>query len=289
MIDETVASDLAPGVLHTSTTAGEAAAPPSRTRELPTWVRPKMWLPPLVAMALLAVAWQLYAIHNPYVIPKLQEIFGNLGNRPGFYFHNALTTLQEAAVGAGVGMGIAFVLAIVMSYVRIVERAVLPLAVVLNVTPIIAVAPALVVAFGFGMMPKYIITSVLVFFPFLINSLIGLRSVDPLALDLMKTLHASRSEILWKLRLPSSLPFLFAAARICAPLSIIGAVVAEFVAAGQTNGLGVLIVTAASLGDLKTIYASVVVLAVMGIAVFLLVVFVQSRMLTWHSSSTVKE
>jgi NitT/TauT family transport system permease protein len=263
--------------------------PKKKTRTVPNWIRPKMWLPPLVAMAVLTVAWQLYADHNPFVIPKIQQIFGNLGDRPDFYFRNALTTLQEALVGAASGMGIAFILAIIMSYVRVVERAVLPLAVVLNVTPIIAVAPALVVAFGFGMTPKYIISSVLVFFPFLINALTGLRSVDPLALDLMDTLHASRSEILWKLRLPSSLPFLFAAARICMPLSVIGAVVAEFVAPGASNGLGTLIVTASSLSDLKTIYASVVVLAIMGITLFLLVIFIQSRVLTWHSSQKVKD
>jgi NitT/TauT family transport system permease protein len=253
---------------------------------MPGWARPSVWLPPLVAFAVLAVAWQLYAVHNSFVIPTLGKIFHELASRPGFYFRNALTTLKEALVGAAFGMGIAFLLAVVMSYVRIVERAVLPLAVILNVTPIIAVAPALVVAFGFGPTPKYIITAVLVFFPFLINSLIGLRSADPLALDVLTTLHASRTEILWRLRLPSSLPFLCAGARICVPLSLIGAVVAEFVAAGQTNGLGTLIVTAASLSDLPTIYASVVVLAVMGIALFVLVVLVQRRLLAWHSSAT---
>jgi NitT/TauT family transport system permease protein len=263
-----------------------AVAGASGRRGMPAWARPSLWLPPLVAFAVLAGAWQLYAMHNPFVIPTVGKIVHELASRPGFYVRNALTTLREALVGAAFGMGIAFVLAVVMSYVRIVERAVLPLAVILNVTPIIAVAPALVVAFGFGPTPKYIITAVLVFFPFLINSLIGLRSVDPLALDVLRTLHASRTEILWRLRLPSSLPFLCAGARICVPLSVIGAVVAEFVAAGQANGLGTLIVTAASLSDLPTIYASVVVLAVIGIALFVLVVLVQRRLLAWHSSAT---
>ncbi len=256
------------------------------SRGTPAWIRPSIWLPPLVALVVLGVAWQLYAVHHPFVIPTVPTIFRQLADRPGFYARNARTTLQEALVGAAFGMGIAFILAVVMSYVRIIERAILPLAVILNVTPIIAVAPALVVAFGFGLTPKYIITAVLVFFPFLINSLIGLRSTDPLALDVMKTLHASRTEILWRLRLPSSLPFLCAGARICIPLSVIGAVVAEFVAAGQANGLGTLIVTAASLSDLKTIYASVVVLALIGIALFVLVVVVQRRLLAWHSSAT---
>ena len=256
-----------------------------RARSIPGWSRPSVWLPPLIALGALAGGWQLYAIHNPYVIPRLPEIFDDLGNRPDLYLRNALTTLEEALVGAAFGMGVAFLVAVVMSFVKLVERALLPLAVVLNVTPVIAVAPALVVAFGFGETPKYIISSVLVFFPFLINSLTGLRSVDPQALDVLKTLHASRSEIMRKLSLPSSLPFLFAAARICMPLSLIGAVVAEFVAAGTANGLGTLIVTAASLGDLKTIYASVFVLSVMGVALFCLVVVIQNRVLTWRTSA----
>ncbi|MGO9343603.1 MAG: ABC transporter permease [Acidimicrobiales bacterium] len=258
-------------------------------RSTPGWLRPSILLPPLVALGALAVGWQLYAIHNPFVIPRLQAIFDDLGSRPDLYLRNALTTLEEALVGAAIGMGAAFLLAVVMSFVSVVERALLPLAVVLNVTPVIAIAPALVVAFGFGETPKYVITAVLVFFPFLINALMGLRSVDPRALDVLKTLHASRSEIMRKLRLPSSLPYLFAAARICMPLSLIGAVVAEFVAAGTANGLGTLIVTAASLGDLKTIYASVFVLSVMGVALFLLVVAIQNRVLTWHSSSAPRD
>jgi NitT/TauT family transport system permease protein len=255
----------------------------------PGWFRPSVVLPPLVALGALAVGWQVYAIHNPFVIPRLQAIFDDLGSRPDLYLRNALTTLEEALIGAAVGMTAAFLLAVVMSFVKVVERALLPLSVVLNVTPVIAIAPALVVAFGFGESPKYIITAILVFFPFLINSLTGLRSVDPRALDVFRTLHASRSEIMRKLSLPSSLPYLFAAARICLPLSLIGAVVAEFVAAGTANGLGTLIVTAASLGDLKTIYASVFILSVMGVALFLLVVMLQNRVLTWHGSAALEE
>jgi NitT/TauT family transport system permease protein len=259
-----------------------------RRLSTPSWFRPSIFLPPLIALGALAVGWQLYAIRNPYVIPRLQAIFDDLGGRPDLYLRNAVTTLEEALVGAAIGMTAAFLLAVVMSFVKVVERALLPLAVVLNVTPVIAIAPALVVAFGFGETPKYIITAIVVFFPFLINSLTGMRSVDPQALDVLKTLHASRWEIMRKLSLPSSLPFLFAAARICLPLSLIGAVVAEFVAAGTANGLGTLIVTAASLGDLKTIYASVFILSVMGVALFLLVVLVQKRVLTWHGSPALK-
>jgi NitT/TauT family transport system permease protein len=244
-----------------------------------------VWLPPAVAFAALVVAWQVYAVHHPYVVPRLSEIKSQLSSHPGLFARNAWTTLQEGLVGGAAGMGVAFALALVMFYVRVVERALLPLAVVLNVTPLVAIAPALVVAFGFGMTPKYVIASLIVFFPFLVNALAGLRDVDPEALDLVATLHASRAEVLWRLRLPSSLPYLFAAARICVPLSLVGAVVAEFVAAGDAKGLGTLIVTAASLGDLGTVYAAVVVLAVLGVAMFGAVVALQRLVLGRYAPS----
>ncbi|HVX68627.1 MAG TPA: ABC transporter permease subunit [Mycobacteriales bacterium] len=242
-------------------------------------LRVGVWLPPVVALAALVILWQLYADHHPYVAPRLGEVKDQLTAHPGLFARNAWTTLQEGLVGGAAGMGAAFALALVMFYVRFVERALLPLAVVLNVTPLVAIAPALVVAFGFGMTPKYVIASLLVFFPFLVNALAGLRDVDPEALDLVATLHASRAEVLWRLRLPSSLPYLFAAGRICMPLSLVGAVVAEFVAAGEAKGLGTLVVTAASLGDLGTVYAAVVVLAVLGVAMFGAVVALQRLVL----------
>jgi NitT/TauT family transport system permease protein len=244
-----------------------------------------MWVPPLVGFGLIVLGWQLYAVHNPYLIPTVSQIADQLRTQPGLYWHDMLVTLREAVVGASCGMTAAFLLAVLMSHVRILERALMPLAVVLNVTPIVAIAPGLVVAFGFGFTPKYIIAGVIVFFPFLINSLVGLRSLDPEVLDVFTTLHASRWEVLWRLELPSSLPYLFAAARICLPLSLIGAVVAEFSAAGQTTGLGSLIEISANQANLKAVYASVVVLALLGVSVTFVVVMLQRRLLSWHSSS----
>ena len=248
-------------------------------------LRLQLWVPPIVGFGLIVLGWQLYAIHNPYVIPTVSQIVDQLRSQPGLYWHDMLVTLQEAIVGSACGMTAAFLLAVLMGHIRILERALMPLAVVLNVTPIIAIAPGLVIAFGFGFTPKYIIAGVIVFFPFLINSLAGLRSPDQEVLDVFTTLHASWWEVLWRLEMPSSLPYLFAAARICLPLSVIGAVVAEFSAAGQTTGLGSLIETAANQADLKTVYASVVVLALLGISMTFVIVMVQHWLLTWHGSS----
>jgi NitT/TauT family transport system permease protein len=247
-------------------------------------LRVQIWVPPLVGFGVIVLGWQLYAIHNPYIVPTIPQIVDQLRTQPGLYWHGMLVTLQEAVIGASCGMAAAFLLAVLMSHVRILERALMPLAVVLNVTPIVAIAPGLVIAFGFGFTPKHIIAGVIVFFPFLINSLVGLRSPNPEVLDVFTTLHASWWEVLWRLELPSSLPYLFAAARICLPLSLIGAVVAEFSAAGQTTGLGSLIETSANQADLKAVYASVVVLALLGISLTFVIIMLQRRLLNWHES-----
>jgi NitT/TauT family transport system permease protein len=227
----------------------------------------------------------MYASHNEYVIPTASQILEQLRTQPGLYWRDMLVTLRESMVGASCGMTAAFFLAVVMSHNHVLERALMPLAVVLNVTPIVAIAPGLVVAFGFGLTPKYIIAGVIVFFPFLTNALVGLRSSDPEVRDVFSTIDASRWELLWHLELPSCLPYLFAAARICLPLSLIGAVVAEFSAAGQTTGLGSLIQTSANQANLKSVYASVVVLAILGICMTSLVVLLHRKLLSWHCSS----
>jgi NitT/TauT family transport system permease protein len=247
-----------------------------------SWVRPGYWLPALVAFAVLLGAWKLIAEHDHYLLPQPGATAAQLWNHPGLYLHDARATLLEALIGLAIGFGLAFLLAVVMSQVTLVERAVLPLAVVLNVTPVIAVAPALVVAFGFGPTPKIIVTAVIVFFPALVNSLIGLRSADPAVLDVLRSLHASRGEALWHVRLPSALPYLFAAARVCLPLSVVGAVVAEFVAPGSTAGLGTLISQASASSQLAEVYAAIICLAVLGVALTGMVVVAERRALAWQ-------
>jgi NitT/TauT family transport system permease protein len=244
-----------------------------------------MWLPPLVMVAVLAALWQYGVRKLPYLLPPLSDVGDSLHANAGYYVHNALTTLSEAAAGLGLGFAAAFILAVLTSELPLVRRAVMPVAVVLNVTPLVAIAPALVVAFGFGMMPKLIITGLICFFPILINTATGLRSVPQPVLQVYRTMDASRIELLWHLRIPNALPYIFAALRIVFPLSIIGAVVAEMSAAGSTKGLGTAISTASSMNQLPVVYASIFVLALMGVLLLLVVTLVERRALHWHDST----
>ncbi|MER6209548.1 ABC transporter permease [Streptomyces sp. NPDC001073] len=266
------------------------AAEPSRfslrhPRSRIAWIRPAVWLPLVVTLVLLAGLWHWGAGRLPYLLPPLSDVGSSLSGNFSYYVHNALVTLGEATAGLGMGFVAAFVLAVLTSELPLVRRAVMPIAVVLNVTPLVAIAPALVVAFGFGPMPKLIITGLICFFPILINTATGLRSVPQQVVQVYRTMDAGRVELLWHVRVPNALPYLFAALRIVFPLSIIGAVVAEMSASGSTSGLGTAISVASSMNQLPVVYASIFVLALMGVLLLLAVTLVERRVLHWHDST----
>lgn len=241
----------------------------------------RTWLPTVITFVIAAALWQFVATANPFVIPTLDAIGASLMSDAGMYWSNMLVTAQEVIIGATAGIAAGFVLAMIMAEFQIIERAVMPLVVVVMVTPIVAIAPALVVAFGFGMTPKYIVTGLVVFFPMLVNSLAGLRDVDSRALDVMRTLHASRWEIFRELRLPGSMPYFFAGLRIALPLAIVGAAVAEFVAAGQQAGLGSLVTISAAQANLPVTWASIALLCLMGVVLVSVLALVRKKVLWW--------
>ena len=245
---------------------------------------PFVWLPTTVLLLILGTAWTAVAEAHPYILPGLGEVGTALVENPALFLGNAWSTLGIALTGVAAGAISAFVLAVVMSEVPVVRRALMPFAVVLNVTPVVAITPALVVAFGFGMAPKVIVTAIITFFPVLINVTTGLRSVPVPVLHVFSTLHASRLEVLLRLRMPSALPFTLAALRVVLPLSIVGAVVAEFVAPGSSSGLGTMIKTSAANSQLAQLYAAIAWLAAMGVVMLLLITVVEKRLLFWHES-----
>ena len=170
-----------------------------------------------------------------------------------------------------------------MAQSRVLERALFPLAILVKVTPIVAIAPLLTIWFGFGLMPKIFIAGLIVFFPIMVNALVGFRSVNPNALALLESLAASRSEIFLRLRLPSSLPYLFAAFRVSIPMSVIGAVVAEWFSGDQ--GLGKVIYVANNNLEMDTAFAGVFTLALIGVGLFLVTTVLEKRLLFWHEST----
>ena len=177
-------------------------------------------LPPALALVLLTLGWELWtrlADVPVYIMPAPHVVLNRLFTDMGFFAGHGAVTLAEALAGFAVGAVVAIAGATLMAHSRAVERTLYPLAVLVKVTPIVAVAPMLVIWFGFSPVSNVVIAALITFFPVMVNALVGLRSVSPGALGFFRSVHASRTEILLRLRAPSSMPYLFAAFRIAIP------------------------------------------------------------------------
>jgi NitT/TauT family transport system permease protein len=222
---------------------------------------------------------------NDRTLPHIYDIVGQLfepSRRNGpllieVLWDAALFTAKEAAVGFALGASIGFALGVLLAHSRLLQRSLLPYIVASQTIPILAIAPMVVVWMGGRGFPDWfsvsVISAYLTFFPVAINTLRGLTSADPRALELMRSYAAGPLEILWKLRLPSSLPFLFAAFKISATASVVGAIIGELPASIQ-DGLGGAILnfnqyyTSAP----ESLWATNLIAALLGIAFFLIVV-----------------
>ena len=242
-------------------------------------------LPPIAAIAALIAGWELWtrmADVPVYIVPGPLRVADRLLGDLGYFAGQGAITLARALAGFTLGLAIAIGAAALMANSRFLERSLYPLAVLVKVTPIVAVAPLLVIWFGFGSLPIVLIAALITFFPVLVNAVTGFRSVNPGALDFFRSLHASDREIFLRLRAPSSLPYLFAAFRIAIPLSVIGAVVGEFF--GGSRGLGGVIFVAHHNLDMPTSFAAILVLALTGITLTILTSLAERRLLFWHES-----
>jgi len=260
---------------------GEALGRRSGGRAVLGWL-----LPPVVGVAGLLVLWQVvvWAFDIPeFELPAPSSIIAHLASDPSFYLDNARTTLWEATLGFGLGLAAAFVAATVMAHNRFVERAVMPLAVLVQVTPIIAYAPAVVIWLHYGLRPILAITALVCFVPFLFNLVTGFRSVEPATLELLQSVDANRREIFVRLRVPHALPYLFSAARIAVGLALIGAVLGEWFA-NVSSGLGYAVLEAQNHNLPLQLWGSTFVLAFLGAVAIVAISTLERAALGWHSS-----
>ena len=245
----------------------------------------KLWqLTPTVALLVVAVcAWEVVvrlAEVPSYLVPAPSLVAVRWWNEPLFFLTEGGVSLAEALGGLLVGGGTALLVGLVMARAPWLERAVLPLALVLKMTPVVVVAPLFVLWFGFGPAPRVLIAALLTFFPVLIGAVTGLRAVPPAPRDVLATLNASPIQEVWLLRLPAALPHLFAAFKVSATLALLGAVIAEWV--GGERGLGRDILLANSKLDTPTTLAGVVTLAALGLALVGLLSLLERRWVFWQ-------
>ena len=241
-------------------------------------------LPAILAIIGCIVLWQLvvWGFSVPtFMAPSPIAVIGAFKANAGTLFANFLPTLMEAVLGFLVGNVVAVLLAVWFVYSPIAEKAFYPIAVIVKSIPIIAIAPILVLLVGNGIAPKIIIAALICFFPTLVNMVQGLKSASPAMLDLMRVLSASGAEIFWKVRLPASLPFLFAALKIASTSSVVGAIVAEWI--GSSYGLGALIIDATYNFRSPLLYATVVIAAALAVALFFAVSIVEKKVVRWKA------
>ena len=241
--------------------------------------------PPLIVALFALAAWEAWIRIREvpeYLAPAPTAVADALLADPTRFLGAGAVSLQHALGGLVLGAGSAFVLGVAMAHSRRLERALYPFALMVKVTPIVAVAPLLIIWLGFGDGPKYVVAGLITFFPMLVNAVIGLRSIDPAAHDFFRAMDASRWQVLRRLRLPASLPYVFAALRISVPLALIGAVVAEWMSAD--SGVGQLIVIAHGDYDTPALFGAIVVLAGIGIGLTAAVALIERRLLFWHES-----
>lgn len=243
------------------------------------------YLPAVLAIAGCILVWHLvvWGFSVPtYMAPGPIDVLRAFGENAQTLLRNLWPTLMEAALGFVFGNLAGILLAVWFVYSPIAEKAIFPIAVVIKSIPIIALAPILVLLFGNGYAPKIIIAAMICFFPTLVNMVQGLKSASPAMLDLMRVLSASQSEIFWRVRLPSSLPFMFAALKIAATSCVMGAIVAEWI--GSSFGLGALIIDATYNFRSPLLYATVVIAAALAVILFFAVSYVESKVVRWKTT-----
>jgi len=250
-------------------------------RRVLTFVPPAFWT--LVA---LVIFWQaIVTLRNipEYILPAPSQIADEIGS----YWHrllpNALVTLSEIALGYTLAVVIAVPLAVSIVYSLLIQRAIYPLIVLSQTVPKVAVAPLLLTWFGYGMTPKIVIVIMMSFFPIVINSVMGLRATTPEMLYLAKSMGANGWQIFWKFRLPKALPSIFAGLRLATVLSVIGAIIAEFI--GADSGLGYLILIAGANFDIARQFAAIIIITVIGMAFFGLISKLERILIPWREQT----
>ena len=215
----------------------------------------------------------------PFILPPPAAVLGRFASAwlDGTMTPHAVATLVEVALGFALGGGIALVVGYGLGRSAFVARLISPYIVAAQATPILALAPVLALWFGPGLLSKVIICALIVFFPIAVSVMVGIRSVDAGLLELGRSLRASPGQVLRTLEIPAALPAIFGGIRIGITLAVVGAIVGEW--AGAERGLGVLINLArGSLFDTPLMFATLLTIAAIGVALYVLVVLIERRL-----------
>jgi NitT/TauT family transport system permease protein len=265
--------------------ARPAPARPSRFHRLLTWSREYVLVPVAIFLAVLTI-WELLvaAFNVPvYTLPRPSAIIRSFAGETGEILHHGWVTMKEAVLGYLIGNGVALILAALMAEFQFVEKGVYPYVILLRSIPIVAIAPLLIIWFGFTIWPIVAASALICFFPTLVNGLEGFKATDATTLELMRTLNAGRWQVFGYVKVPTAMPFIFAALKISVVSALIGAIVGEWIAGDE--GLGFLTIRANNFVDTLLLFRAVIAIAGFAMVWFLVIVGIESRVLRWQRQS----
>ena len=243
----------------------------------------------VLIFVVLCALWEAGAragLYPPYVLPAPSAISFRLRDTAGILFYQMLVTAGEILAGFFLAVAIGVLLAAAVVFVRFIERAVYPWLVVIQVIPKVALGPLLIVWLGFGYFPKILISFLLAFFPIMIDTIIGMKSVEPEAIFLLRSMGAGDVKIFYFLRLPNALPHVFGSLKVAITLATVGALVGEFI--GADRGLGYVLILANGSMDTTLMFAALVWISLLALAFYAAVAWTERACLRWHVSHRVE-
>jgi putative hydroxymethylpyrimidine transport system permease protein len=245
----------------------------------------RLW-PPLALLALAVALWELIvrvAQVPDYLFPAPAAVASSFGEDAGLLGRATVVTSREILLGYLLAVIVALAIAVVLHFSAALRRALLPILVLSQTVPTVLLAPILAILLGYGMGPKLTVVAVVCFFPIVVNSVDGLRASDPELVRMMRTLHADRLAIFRRVELPGALPAIFSGARVAATYAAVGAVFGEW--AGSSSGLGFVILQAQPALATARIFAAVLILSAVALALYALVTLAERLLVPWEGTT----
>lgn len=249
-------------------------------------LQPGRWLYPLLLIGAMVGAWEVIVKLQDiphYILPPPSEVLATLVEKRGVFLRHGGVTVLEVLAGGALGVGVGMLLGTALFFSAPLEKAVYPLLITSQNVPVFAIAPLLVVWFGYGLWSKVVMAAIIVFFPITLAALNGLKRTDPDLVRLFRTMGATRGQILCKLRFPSALPALFAGLKLSAVYATVGAVIGEWVGAGA--GLGYLMLSANAQLRIAMVFGAILCLTPIGLLLLGLVTWLERLLLPWQHVS----
>ncbi len=243
----------------------------------------------VVTIVVVIILWEISVrLFNvpEFLVPTPTAVLVKMAEKASLFYVHFYITLYETLLGFLLGVVIGIACASVIVYSRFLANVIFPVIVILQIVPKVAIAPLFLIWFGYGWESKMLIAFLIAFFPIIVNTVAGLRSVEPEMVELVRSLEATNWQIFRKVRLPNSLPYIFSGLKISITLAVIGAIIGEFV--GGNQGLGYLIIVANFELDTPLMFGSLILLSAMGLVLYGIIELLERLLIPWSATEEEK-